>query len=70
MATPKRFRAGKAYGGALAVIDSHRRDRAVCLIMPDKERKTGPGYVCDLIIACLNEEHERVQTSQAARGGQ
>ena len=66
----KRFRAGKAYGGALAVIDSHRQDRAVCLIMPDKALPTGPGRVLDIIVECLNGEHERMQSRHTARAGQ
>ena len=65
-----RFRAGKAFGGALAVIDSHRKDRAVCLIMPDKELPKGPGRVLDIIVERLNAEHERIQARQAARAGQ
>jgi len=69
MAT-KRFRAGKAYGGALAVIDSSRVNRAVCIILPDKKLPTGPGRVLDLIVECLNAEHERVQARQAAKAGQ
>ena len=65
-----RFQPGRAFGGAAAVVDTHRKGRAVCLIMPDTERPGGPALVMELICACLNEEHARIQAAHAARAGQ
>lgn len=69
MAANRRFRAGKAYGGALAVIDGHRCNRAVCIVLPDGERPQGPGRVLDLIAEALNAEHERMEARKAAGAG-
>lgn len=65
MAT-KRFRAGKGYGGALAVIDSNRGNRAVLIVLPDPHVGTAQGRVLDLVVECLNTEHERMQARRAA----
>jgi len=65
MAT-KRFRAGKGYGCALAVIDSSRENRAVLIVLPDPKVATAQGRVLDLVVECLNAEHERVQARRAA----
>ncbi|GFK94444.1 hypothetical protein NNJEOMEG_02289 [Fundidesulfovibrio magnetotacticus] len=64
-----RFKPGRAHGGARAVVDTHRRDRAVCLLLPDPERPGGPARVEELICAALNAEHERIQAAHAARSG-
>ncbi|MFZ5427103.1 MAG: hypothetical protein ACOZEN_09010 [Thermodesulfobacteriota bacterium] len=65
----KRFRAGKGYGGALAVIDGSRGNRAVLIVLPDPKVPTAQGRVLDLVVECLNAEHERMQARQAGRVG-
>jgi len=66
MAT-KRFRAGKGYGGAVAVIDTSRKNRAVLIVLPDPVNPKAQGRVLDLCVGRLNEEHERMEAAKAAR---
>ncbi len=55
----KRFRPGKAYGGALAVLDHERDSRAVCIVLPDPVKPDAAPRVAQIIADTLNTINDR-----------
>ncbi len=58
-AAAKRFRPGHAHGGALAVVDTQRKGRAVCIMLPDPEKPKAPARLAEIFADALNSLHER-----------
>lgn len=58
-AAPKRFRPGRAHGGALAVVDTHRTGRAVCIVLADPEKPGAADKLAEIFADALNAIHEK-----------
>ncbi len=56
-----RFQPGKAYGGSLAVVDTVRGRRAVCIILPDPEKPGAQDRLAQIFCQALNELNNRRQ---------
>lgn len=59
MSATKRFLPGRAYGGSLAVIDTHRKGRAVCIVLPDPEKPGAADKLAVIFADALNQLHEK-----------
>jgi hypothetical protein len=57
----KRFQPGHAYGGALAVIDTQRDRRAVCIVMPDPTKPEAAPKLADIFCETLNAMDEQAK---------
>lgn len=59
MTPARRFQPGQAFGGGLAVVDTQRQGRAVCIVLPDPLKPDAAGKLAEVFASALNAIHEK-----------